>query len=262
MTYRARNILVAVALALVAALLTTFYVSNYKRNVQSGEGTVKVFVAAKDVPAGTSGSELVKGKLLASENVAKRTVVPGAISAPDQVERLILTEPLYAGEQVTARRFGSVQERGIQAQIKGTMRAYQLPGDQNQLLAGTIREGDHVDLVASIRPDPNKDVRFSRIVLRDLEVLRAPTSPEISGKLTQAGNDSFNVMLAVRDTQVQKLLQVTAQGSQNDWSLQLRPVVDPADSPESIESNVTVLKDGVRPAELKHLTQTLNGSSK
>ena len=55
MTYRARNILVAVALALVAALLTTFYVTNYKRNVQTGEDTVKVFVAAKDVPAGTPG---------------------------------------------------------------------------------------------------------------------------------------------------------------------------------------------------------------
>jgi Flp pilus assembly protein CpaB len=256
MTYRARNILVAVALALVAALLTTFYVTNYKRNVQSGEDTVKVFVAAQDVPAGTPGSELVKKKLLTEENVAKRTVVPGAISDPEQVQRLVLTQPVYAGEQVTARRFGSLQQQGIQAKLKGTLRAFQLPGDQNQLLAGTLKDGDHVDLVAAVKPDPSKDERVTRIVLRDIEVLRAPESPEISGKLTNTSAGNVHVMLAVRDTQVQKLVQVTAPSASNDWSLQLRPVVDPADSPETLESNETVITDGLRQSELSNLPRS------
>ena len=256
MTYRARNILVAVALALVAALLTTFYVANYKRNVQTGEDTVKVFVAAKDVPAGTPGTELVKKHMLSETSVAKRTVVPGAISDPDQVDRLVLNQPLYAGEQVTARRFGSLQQQGIQSKLKGTLRAYQLAGDQNQLLAGTLHDGDHVDLVASVRPDPTKDARVTRIVLRDLEVLRAPPSTEISGKLSNTSAGAVNTMLAVRDTQVQKLLQVTAPGAQNDWSLELRPVVDPADSPETLETNDTVLQDGLRPSELSNLPRS------
>jgi Flp pilus assembly protein CpaB len=256
MTYRARNILIAVALALVAALLTTFYVTNYKRNVQTGEDTVKVFVAAKDVPAGTPGTELAKKHMLTEVSVAKRSVVPGAISDPDQVDRLVLTQPIFAGEQVTARRFGSLQQQGIQAKLKGTLRAYQLSGDQNQLLAGTMHDGDHVDLIASIRPDPSKDERVTRIVLRDIEVLRAPTSPEVSGKLSNTSAGAVNTMLAVRDTQVQKLLQVTASGAQNDWSLQLRPVVDPADSPETLESNQTVLSDGLRPSELSNLPRS------
>jgi Flp pilus assembly protein CpaB len=256
MTYRARNILVAVALALVAALLTTFYVTNYKRNVQTGEDTVKVFVAAKDVPAGTPGTELAKKNMLTEVSVAKRSVVPGAISDPDQVDRLVLTEPIFAGEQVTARRFGSLQQQGIQAKLKGTLRAYQLSGDQNQLLAGTMHDGDHVDLIASIRPDPSKDERVTRIVLRDIEVLRAPTSPEVSGKLSNTSAGAVNTMLAVRDTQVQKLLQVTAPGAQNDWTLQLRPVVDPADSPETLESNQTVLSDGLRASELSNLPRS------
>jgi Flp pilus assembly protein CpaB len=256
MTYRARNILVAVALALVAALLTTFYVTNYKRNVQTGEDNVKVFVAARDVPAGTPGTELVSKKLLTSESVAKRTVVPGAISSPDQVERLVLNEPLYAGEQVTARRFGSVQQQGIQSKLKGTLRAYQLAGDMNQLLAGTLKNGDHVDLVSSIRPDPSLDARVTRVVLRDLEVLRPPISPEISGKLTNTSAGQVNVQLAVRDTQVPKLLLATAAGSQNDWSLQLRPVVDPADSPATLESNDTLIKDGLRASELSNLPRS------
>ena len=37
MTYRVRNIAIAVMLGLVAALLTSLYVTNYERNVRSGE---------------------------------------------------------------------------------------------------------------------------------------------------------------------------------------------------------------------------------
>ena len=64
MTYRIRNIAVAVGLALVAALLTTFYVANYKRHVRQTESTVKVFVAKRDIPQGTPGAELIKRPLL------------------------------------------------------------------------------------------------------------------------------------------------------------------------------------------------------
>ena len=64
MTYRVRNIAVAVGLALVAALLTTFYVANYKRHVRQTESTVKVFVAKSDIPQGTPGTELVKQRAI------------------------------------------------------------------------------------------------------------------------------------------------------------------------------------------------------
>src|SRR6266516_4428243 len=56
MNYRAKNIGIAVALAALAAILTSVYVVNYKRHVQNGEGKVTVLVAARDIPAGTSGA--------------------------------------------------------------------------------------------------------------------------------------------------------------------------------------------------------------
>ncbi len=46
MNYRAKNIGIAVALAALAAILTSAYVVNYKRHVQNGEGKVTVLVAA------------------------------------------------------------------------------------------------------------------------------------------------------------------------------------------------------------------------
>ena len=56
MTYRTRNIAIAVGLALVAMLLTLVYVTSYRRSVQHAQATVNVYVAAHDIPAGTAGS--------------------------------------------------------------------------------------------------------------------------------------------------------------------------------------------------------------
>src|SRR5918996_1120547 len=135
MTYRVRNIGIAVALAAVAALFTSFYVTNYKRNVQQGE------------------------------------------------------------------------EHGVRAQISGNMRALEVPGDQHQLLAGTLAAGDHIDVVASLKykladvspqtaQSGNRgDVErvASRVVLRDLLVLRAPIQPDVGSRVTSRG-DAFSVL--------------------------------------------------------------------
>src|SRR5579862_1125744 len=176
MTYRVRNVTIAIALALVAALLTLFYVTNYRRSVQQGQASVHVYVAAHNIAAGTAGSDLIRNHAFDVVSVARRNVVPGAISDPSQVASLVVSEPIYAGEQVTVRRFSDVQAEGIVGQLKTTMRAVQVPGDANQLLVGTLKTGDHVDLVANLRIDPNTDAHVTRIVLRDVAVLAAPTT--------------------------------------------------------------------------------------
>lgn len=239
MTYRIRNIAIAVALALVAALLVTFYVSNYKRRVQQGESSVQVYVAAHDIPAGATGASLVAQKLITPQDVTRRNVVPGAISNPDQIAKLVTTQPVYEGEQVTLRRFGTALQRGIRGQLKGTMRAFQVPGDDNQLLVGTLKAGDHVDVVANI-PDGQSD-HASRIVLRDIAVLRAADTGKNAQRAT--GSNAASVLLAVRDTQVQKLFFVLENAQ---WSLELRPPVDAADSPDVVETTNSVLNAGTR----------------
>jgi Flp pilus assembly protein CpaB len=239
MTYRIRNILIAVGLALVAMMLTLFYVTNYKRSVQKDASSVQVYVAARDVPTGTAGSDLVKHHDLKVESVRRADVVPGAISNPDQLGNLVLSAPLYEGEQVTLRRFDDAAAQGIRSQLRGTMRAVQVPGDPNQLLAGTLQAGDHVDLVANLRTGTNTTAAATRIVLRDLTVLTAPTDAALSKVSTPSG--SYSVILAVTDTQVQRLFFVLKNA---DWTLELRPVVNAADSRERVDTLNTVLREG------------------
>lgn len=242
MTYRLRNIVIAVVLASLAALLTTYYVASYKRNVQREEKPVPVLVASRDIPAGASGAEVVEGKLLSVQRVARRSVVPGAFADPGQVEKLVATERIYAGEQVTERRFRPVEERGVRAELAGNLRALQVPGDQHQLLAGTLKAGDRVDVVATWKFPESSQNHVSRIVLRDLLVLRGPSFAGASAKLTSSPNADVSVLLAVTDSQAQKLFWVIRNG---EWSLQLRAPHDAADSPEGVESSASLLADGL-----------------
>lgn len=232
MTYRLRNIFIAIALALIAALLTIFYVTNYKRSVQQSEANVRVYVAAQDIPAGLVGSDVVANHLLQPRDIARRTVVPGAISSPAQIGKLVATEPIYAGEQVTLRRFGDATQQGVQGQITGTMRAIQIPGDANQLLTGTLRAGDHVDIVADVDAPSG---RVARVVLRNIQVIAPSGTPSAGQRLSQV---SGAVLLAIRDTQVQKLFYVV---KNTQWSFELRPALKAADSAERTANLDSVL---------------------
>ncbi|MEO5576772.1 MAG: Flp pilus assembly protein CpaB, partial [Gaiellaceae bacterium] len=238
-----------VALALVAALLTSFYVTNYQRNVRQDETNVPIWVAKNDIPAGISGADIERKGLFEKGEIVRRSVVPGAISDPDQVAKLVSTQPIYAGEQISTRRFSTPSQRGIKAQLTGVQRAIELPGDQHQLLAGTLRAGDKVDLVATFSVPEGSQQHVSRIVLRDIEVLRAPAGGGTAEKLASAQEGAYDVMLKVSDSQVQKLHWVYA--SAKEWHLELRPGTEAADSPENVESWYSVLREGVRQKQLE-----------
>jgi Flp pilus assembly protein CpaB len=267
MTYRVRNIGIAVALAAVAALMTSFYVTNYKRHVQRGEDHVTVLVAKHDIPAGTAGSD-VAGQLSATE-VPRRSVVPGAISSPDEVKDKVASQQIFAGEQVTTNRFSSVAETGVQGQLRGTMRAFQVEGDGNQTLAGTLKDGDRIDVVATFnykwvdfhggRSQASDTLTASRVVLRDIKVLKAPAGPAAGSKLTGAVDQKYPVLLAVTDGQAQKLLFIVGNSSTSDsrvsaWSLELRPIVHAADSPDHVDRVSTILLDGLNSSQRRALT--------
>jgi Flp pilus assembly protein CpaB len=212
-------------------------VTSYKRHVQRGEDHVTVLVAKKDISEGMTGAEAAG--LLTPLQVPRRSVVPGAISNADQITGLVATQPTLEGEQVTTRRFSPVSENGVRADLKGTLRAMQVHGDANQTLAGTLRDGDHVDVVATFKyPDGcTVCVHITRVVLHNLKVLNAPDVPAASGKLTNGLQNDYAVMLLVTDRQAQRL-SFTEVVADNDggWALTLRPVVHANDSPESVSA--------------------------
>jgi pilus assembly protein CpaB len=256
MTYRLRNIAIAVALAVLAAMIVSFYVKQQKEDLQRGQTLTAVYVAKEDIPEGTAGSD-VAAKVTRVE-VAKDAVAPGAIVQPEDLEGKISTQVIYANEQVTLLRFADPTAQGIRSQLSGTLRAMQVPGDEHQLLAGTLKDGDRVDVVGSWNVPESAKNHFSRTILRDILVLQAPLTSEVSERLNADSEDKF-VMLALTDAQSQKMFWIMKNG---DWSLELRPTKDPADSPESAEKEFTLLTDGMSPAQLQAIAAAAKAVAK
>jgi pilus assembly protein CpaB len=245
MTYRARNILIAVGLAVAAALLTVFYVSNYKSSVRSESETVSVLVAKADIPQGMLGSAVVSQKLLTTQEIPRKAIVNGTISKPEDIVGLIATQPVYIGEQVTARRFGPLEAAGVRDQLRGTYRVMQIKGSDAQLLSGVLRPGDHVDFVGSIKfPDESGQKHFAKVVLSDVLVLRTSGEDDTQASVVDpTGGDGW-VMLRLTDSQAQKLYFVYAN---NDWWLTLRPGLNDATSRDEalISDAVSILGEGL-----------------
>lgn len=247
MTYRLRNIALAVGLALLAALLTTFYVANYKRHVQQGESETTVYVAKRDIPSGTPGSELLRKGWLSTQKSVQRNVVPGAISDPGQVSDLITREDIYSGEQVTLRRFANHAQQGVRAELRGTLRAVTIPGTPEQLLAGTLKDGDRVDVLANLKTGDCATCFASRLVARNILVLHAPSST-LTAKAQTPGTSTYTTMLAVSDRKEEQKIWFAVQNA-TGWSLVLRPVTNAVDSKEAVEGIYSMLKDGAAPSQ-------------
>ena len=121
MTYRLRNIGLAIALAAVAVLLVFYYVSQERGRLQEDQELVPVWVAVKDIPVGTSGSELDAGGFLTQSEIERGQVAPGALLDPADVASKVVGYPIYKGEQVSQLRFRSEAEKGIRAQLSGKL---------------------------------------------------------------------------------------------------------------------------------------------
>lgn len=237
--YRTRNLGLAILLGLLAVVLTLVYVRSYKSKVDQGAAPATVFVAARDIPAGTPGSELVAGKSLLERQVPSRDVVQGAISKRHQLAGLIASEQIYSGEQVTTRRFTTAAAVGIRGDVNGVLRAFAVPGDAQQLLAGILQPGDRVDVVMAVRyRTPGGEERVaSRVILRNVRVLSPPETPT-AARVGGGTSPGMQAVLAVSERQAQKLFIAM----QHEWSLALRPFGRSADTPTRLDNTDSVLR--------------------
>jgi Flp pilus assembly protein CpaB len=252
MTYRLRNLGLAIALAAVAVLLVFYYVSQERGRLQENQELVPVWVAAKDIPAGTSGADLEAGGYIVQSEIERSQVAPGALLEPADVGEKIVANEIYKGEQVSQLRFRSEAERGIRAQLTGNLRAVQVPGTQHQLLSGTIQAGDRVDVVGTWNVPEQTTHHVSRVILRDILVLEGAKQADVTSKISEGGTgQNLSVKLALTDAQEQKLFWIATNGA---WTLALRPPKDASDSPEGVENYWTLLIDGLKLQQVEQIT--------
>jgi Flp pilus assembly protein CpaB len=220
MTYRTRNIVISSGLALLAVIFLIVYASKNNGGSDTGDvakGLVSVLFAAHDIPQGTPGT-LAKSDFV-RKRVPEDAVAPGPITTPRQVAGTVATQNILAGQQVTTRQFGPVAAAGVLARIRGQFRVVQLAGDKNQILDGTLKPGDHVDVFATWNvPENCSTCHVSGTIVRNALVLAT------SADLGSGQTDAVPVQLRLTIAQADRVLWMEKNG---DWWLVLRPVVKP-----------------------------------
>jgi pilus assembly protein CpaB len=244
---RLRNLALPLGLAVLAAILVGFYVVSYRKSVTHGAGLVKVLVASRDIPAGTEGSSIAAGGYLKTQTVPRRAVVPGAVTSAGPLTSLVAGGEIYKGQQISLRQFAPESQGGIFAKFSGNQRVVVVPGDANQLLAGTLSEGDRVDVVATTKystPPAGSSTgslprATSRVILRNLLVLKAPDGskgPSVGGQVTESAT------LVMTDREAQTMSWAMKQAT---WFFALRPTNQPSNSGTSLETLFSFLSRGL-----------------
>ncbi len=233
-SYRTRNILIAAGLGLLAVVLTLVYVSHAKKSSSAAVAApVQVLVASKTIPIGTSAAALAGSGWLVTKAYQPSDVPSGAIKTKAQLAGLVAVQPTYAGEQLVAQRFGTTQQEGILSVLHGANRVVQLPGDANQLLAGTLKEGNTVDVVGSIKAPESGQNHYATTFLRNLLVVSTPAKPS-------TGQNDTSVELRVTSQQAQRLFWLEKNA---DWSLLLRPATKAVDKVAPPTGATSLLED-------------------
>jgi len=236
---RIRNVLLPAALAVLAAVLVGVYIVSYRNNVNEGAGMVNVLVAGRDIPAGTAGASVASGGYLKTESVPKRTLVDGSIASAAPLTSKVTADPIYKGEQITLRQFKPLAQAGIFAKFSGKQRAVAVLGTPSQMLAGIVKDGDRVDVVATVKYHGGPNRATTRVVLKNILVLNAPDADKAKGLRT---DEELPATLVLTDRQVQTMGWATKMST---WFLALRPAKTPRDSKPSLETLHSILGRGL-----------------
>ena len=150
----------ALLLAALSTVALVKYVKGAKNRALSGEELVDVLVVKSDIKAGTAAAELADR--VSAERVPAKVRAANAVSAFKQIEGLVTSTDMVAGEQLLSSRFinaGSFQgARNASGRIPEGANELTLKLAPERALGGQLRAGDTVTMVASFPPFDNEIV--------------------------------------------------------------------------------------------------------
>ena len=230
MSYRLRNIGIAVALAVPGGPADDFLRHQLQEERPAGRGRASPSGSPRsDVAVGTSGAEVVAtDAFCARAKSPRRNVVPGAISEPYADRDARRHRDDLRGRAGHAQPLqGRSGEQGIKAQLKGRLRAFRLAAAaEHQLLMRHPRRAATTSTSSARSRSGTEPVHAcTKVVLRDLLVLKAPDSGA-GRKASSAPSRTRASRRSLEVTDAPGAEALPCSLTNGDWTLELRPVTD------------------------------------
>ena len=179
-------------IAVIAALITAFAVYQFAGSIEENakskvEGAVDVVVATTKIDAHT----ILDEKMVETKQIAKELLGEGVASKKEDVIGKIVEYPLSKGEPIYTTRLSEVGKEDanqLSYVIPKGLRAVSMNVDNVSGVAGYIKEGDKVDLIAYYKDEVPP---ISKIALDNILVLKIGTDKENQTKGSQYTNITF-----------------------------------------------------------------------
>jgi pilus assembly protein CpaB len=149
-------LIIGIVLALAAVFLMTIYIDKQRKADQARleqewkkmqAAQTAVLVAKQDIPKGA----LVDEKMFETEIVLNKYVQPQAVTSMDRIVGMMTIAPISKGEQITLTKLTPLRTTGGLAEVTPMgKRAITISVDNISSLAGMIKAGDYVDVIAMI----------------------------------------------------------------------------------------------------------------
>jgi pilus assembly protein CpaB len=251
---RGGTIAVGALAAILAAVLLLVYVAQYRDSVRQEQKPVAVLVADNLIPKGTSGDLIGSEQMYTISKIPADRVKNGAITDPNSLKGLIVTEDLFPGKQLTQSDFVDRSTNKVLNKITGYGRAITIPLDSAHGVIGYIQPGDRVDVLAGFVIDGSdgKQHPVLKTIMQNILVLDAPST---AGKSGVSSTQTQNVVLEMTDEQAATAAFVSDNGKL--W-LMLRPPSGALQHKMNLVSLETVLF-GVNPIAIQRAYKNVSG---
>lgn len=228
----------AIASAALAGLVLMVFLNRYRDSVNEGVAPAPVLVADSLIPRGTDGDLVISGKLFKPGAIPEQDLKVGAVTDAVAMKGRVATRDILPGQQITTADFSEVGD-GIRSKIAKTQRAIQVNIAGAEGLIGTLRAGDHVDVLSGNASGNGPQAGAGlggrptvSMLMRDILVLAAPPP----------GSTGGSIIFQATDRQAAQLAFATTNGK---LYLLLRPPVGAKDS-----KPLTVTQESLLPVEV------------
>ncbi len=204
-------LLAALLLAAVAAYGARTYIANKAdQAARSKLATKSLVVAARNLEPGTE----IKPEDLSSQRWPLESVPKGAFFKNKGLIGRVVPNGLLKGEPIMVSKLAPKgAEGGMSAVVSDGMRAVTVKVDDVIGVAGYVKKGDRVDVLATADTGAfNKDPA-AKLILQDVEVLAVKKNPEEKEGKKRSGSRRMQVVtLTLKPAQIEPLALASTQG--------------------------------------------------
>lgn len=225
------NVLVVLGVAffaLGAAIVFLLVRDDDTRSVRAtGAGTVNsVLVATKDIPAGTTGADVVANGMVDVKTFQPGQIAPGAVTSTDLLAGRTVAADIAAGAQLTTSSLRAAQVRGGSVAIPEGKQGVAVQLDFVPGVGGYVGAGDRVNVYSVVRngvPDANDpeaspcntrvNLFLSNVEVLDVSAEIAPRVAVSDQNQERAGGNPITYLMALDPVEAERVIFMTSNES-------------------------------------------------